>query len=64
MNAVLGGPTFDGTDALEAWEAVRAVEEEFGVRFPDAFWNEPELAMAQVVTALHDATNLRMGKDA
>ncbi|WP_313460886.1 acyl carrier protein [Stenotrophomonas sp.] len=64
MNVVLGGPTFDGTDAFDAWEVVRAVEEEFGVRFPDAFWNKPELTMAQVVTALHDARNLRMGKDA
>lgn len=64
INVVLGGPTFDGTDAFDAWEAVRAIEEEFGVKFPDAFWNEQELTMAQVVTALHDATNLRMGKDA
>ena len=64
MNVVLGGPTFDGTDALDAQEAVRAVEEEIGVRLPDAFWKEPELPLAQVVTALHDAGNLRMGKDA
>ncbi|WP_312318895.1 hypothetical protein [Stenotrophomonas sp.] len=64
MNVVLGGPTFDGGDALDAWEAIRSIEEEIGVRFPDAFWDDPELTVAQVVTALHDATNLSMGKDA
>lgn len=64
MNVVLGGPSFDGTDTLDAWAAVRVVEEEIRVRFPDAFWNDPELTMAQVVTALDDAGNLRMREGA